>query len=97
MTQDMCVCEMMEVLKIPQARISQHLLRLRSEGLVEDRRESQWVVYSLNKKNFKKKMTDLKRFFDSKPEKLKSMGEEFKRLKKLEDRGLLKKKLLGRE
>jgi len=42
-----CVCELMQALGIPQPRISRHLRILKSVGLVQDRREAQWVEYSL--------------------------------------------------
>jgi DNA-binding transcriptional ArsR family regulator len=93
MEKDLCVCEMVEVLNLPQARISQHLLRLRSEGIVDDNRESQWVVYSLNKDALKEKMDCLSSFFDSDILKVKYMPDEFDRLNHLECRGTLKEKL----
>ena len=36
-----------ELLDMPQSPLSQHLSRMRSEGLVEPRREAQTVYYSL--------------------------------------------------
>ena len=41
------VGDLAEQLKISQSSISQHLARMRSESLVETRRESQTVFYSL--------------------------------------------------
>lgn len=41
------VSEFAEDLGISQSALSQHLMRMRSEGLVEARRESQTVFYSL--------------------------------------------------
>ena len=90
--QEMCVCEMVEVLRVPQARISQHLLRLRNEGLVEYSREGQWVIYSLNAKALRKKMKGLKKFFFADPEKDGIMAEEFARLASLERRTFMSEK-----
>ena len=59
---DLCVQELTDILGAPQARISQHLMRLRSEGIVDDRREGRNVVYSLNKKTLKLKIKKLKKF-----------------------------------
>ncbi|MBC7287190.1 MAG: winged helix-turn-helix transcriptional regulator [Armatimonadetes bacterium] len=42
-----CVCELMQALRIPQPRISRHLRILRTAGLVQDRRDAQWVEYSV--------------------------------------------------
>ena len=93
MERDMCVCEMMEVLKAPQSRVSKHLQRLRADGLVEDRRESKWVVYSLNEKVFRKKMKGLRDIFFGDSAKSEAMKLEFTRLDNLENRDLLRRKL----
>lgn len=43
----LCVCHLQGVLGIPQARVSQHLSYLRERGMVENRREGTWMIYSL--------------------------------------------------
>lgn len=45
--QEMNVTAMEKVTGIPQPRLSQHLARLRQEGLVSTRRNSKEIVYSL--------------------------------------------------
>lgn len=42
-----CVCELVAALRIPQARTSRHLGRLKSAGLVRSRRQGYWTYYSL--------------------------------------------------
>ena len=42
-----CVCEFQELLGWPQNLISHHLGGLRRAGLVQARRDAQWVYYSL--------------------------------------------------
>lgn len=42
-----CVCELVQATGMPQPRISRHLRTLRDAGLVEDRRDAQWVEYTL--------------------------------------------------
>lgn len=44
-----CVCEFVEIFKISQPAISQHLRKLRDLGLVEEERRGQWIFYSINK------------------------------------------------
>lgn len=44
---DLCVCEMMYVLRSEQSRLSHQLRVLREAGLVEDRREGRWINYRL--------------------------------------------------
>jgi ArsR family transcriptional regulator len=44
---ELCVCDLMEILKLPQSTISRHMARLKSAGIVKDRRQGKWVHYSL--------------------------------------------------
>lgn len=44
-----CVCEFVELFKMSQPSISQHLRKLRDVGLVEETRKGQWIFYKLNK------------------------------------------------
>lgn len=44
-----CVCEFVEIFKMSQPAISQHLRKLRDLGLVQEERRGQWVFYSINK------------------------------------------------
>jgi DNA-binding transcriptional ArsR family regulator len=43
----LCVCHFQTVLREPQAKVSKHLAALRAAGLVEAKREGQWICYSL--------------------------------------------------
>lgn len=45
---ELCVCELVEALGLSQPKISRHLATLRQCGLLQDRRNGQWVFYSLN-------------------------------------------------
>ncbi len=44
-----CVCEFVEIFKMSQPSISQHLRKLKDLGLVEEERNSQWTFYSVDK------------------------------------------------
>jgi len=44
-----CVCDLMRVLDLPQAKVSRHLAYLRRAGLVDTRRDGQWIHYRLSK------------------------------------------------
>lgn len=46
---ELCVCDLTEVLKISQPGVSQHMRRLKQIGFVKERKEGQWVYYSLNR------------------------------------------------
>lgn len=44
---ELCVCELISALQISQPKISRHLALLRQHGLLQDRRQGQWVYYRL--------------------------------------------------
>lgn len=44
---DLCVCELVFILKMEQSRISHHLRILREAHLVEDVREGRWIIYRI--------------------------------------------------
>ncbi len=46
--EELCVCDMMEVLQISQSKASRHLRFLYLAGLVKDRREAVWVYYRMS-------------------------------------------------
>jgi len=45
---ELCVCDLMAVLDLPQSTVSRHLAYLRNAGLVEDRRQGVWMFYRLS-------------------------------------------------
>jgi ArsR family transcriptional regulator len=49
MAGELCVCNIHDALKIPQAKASRHLAYLRRVGLVTTRREGLWIYYRLSK------------------------------------------------
>ncbi len=44
---ELCVCDIMETLKITQTKASRHLTYLKNAGMVSDRKHAQWVYYSI--------------------------------------------------
>ena len=46
-TRELCVCELVAVLDMPQGKISRHLSLLKAVGVVTDRRDGTWIYYSL--------------------------------------------------
>ena len=43
-----CVCEFVEIFKMSQPAISQHLRKLRDIELVKEERRGQWIFFSIN-------------------------------------------------
>ncbi|HIP94013.1 MAG TPA: metalloregulator ArsR/SmtB family transcription factor [Leucothrix sp.] len=48
--QQICVCELIHALDLPQSKISRHLSIIKLNGVITQRREGQWVLYSINSK-----------------------------------------------
>ena len=48
---DCGVCELVDILQMSQPAISQHLRKLKDNGLVKESKKAQWVFYSLNKQH----------------------------------------------
>jgi ArsR family transcriptional regulator len=45
---ELCVCEMCQILDLPQPKISRHLAKMRDLNIVRVTKEGQWVFYYLN-------------------------------------------------
>jgi ArsR family transcriptional regulator len=45
---ELCVCELVAALDLPQPKISRHLAIMRESGLTAVRREGTWIFYRLN-------------------------------------------------
>ncbi|MEB3309961.1 MAG: metalloregulator ArsR/SmtB family transcription factor [Snowella sp.] len=51
-SQELCVCELCEVLGINQSKLSFHLKNLKDANLVQARQEGRWIYYRLNLAQF---------------------------------------------
>jgi len=45
---ELCVCQIIEILSLPQSKASRHLSYLKRAGLVKSRKEGLWMYYSLS-------------------------------------------------
>jgi ArsR family transcriptional regulator len=45
---ELCVCELTEVMKLAQPKVSHHLAALRKTGIVTDRKQGLWIYYRIN-------------------------------------------------
>ena len=48
---ELCVCDLMAVLKLPQSTVSRHLAYLKRSCWVDTRREGVWMHYQLSKES----------------------------------------------
>lgn len=46
--QELCVCELVDLLNVSQPAMSQHLKKLRLAGILRERKQGTWVYYRLN-------------------------------------------------
>ncbi len=46
---ELCVCDIMAALQLPQSTVSRHLAYLKNTGWLDDRREGVWMYYSIDK------------------------------------------------
>ena len=60
---ELCVCDLMSALALPQSTTSRHMAKLKSAGLVTDRRSGKWVYYQLDE-GTKAALPELFRFLE---------------------------------
>lgn len=65
---ELCVCELMQALNESQPKISRHLAQLRNCELLTDRRQGQWVFYSINQALFQWVYTVLSETLQNNPD-----------------------------
>lgn len=63
--EEFCVCELVHLLGLSQPAVSQHLAKLRSAGLVRERRAGQWVFYRLDRERLEAALSGFLRFLDA--------------------------------
>lgn len=56
---ELCVCHFQEILDEPQVKISKHLAYLRARGMVESRKEANWMIYRLPAKPSRELTTNI--------------------------------------
>lgn len=82
---ELCVCELEEIMEMSQPRISQHLKVLKHAGLVNERREAQKRMCSLNWERFNNDLQTLQDFMKTPLEKIPGFAEDAAKLKNLSD------------
>lgn len=78
--QELCVCDLEEILQISQPRVSQHLKVLKQAGLVRERREAQRRICSFDREAFDSAMQEFNHFMQTPLQKLPAYREINQRL-----------------
>ena len=58
LAQELCVCDLAEMLGVSVSAVSQHLAKLKAYGLVAPRRDAQTIYYRLTEHPFNTKLRD---------------------------------------
>ena len=83
--QDLCVCELTEVLQTSQPRISQHLKVLKNAGLVKESIEGSMRIYHLQKTNLENYFSSFNSFLSEPTSDDVTMNTYLNSLKNLDD------------
>lgn len=51
---ELCVCELENILKLNQSNVSRHLGKLKQAGLIVGEKKAQWIYYRINEELFNK-------------------------------------------
>jgi len=46
---DLYVCEIVDILKLPQSTVSRHLTIMKNANIIEDKKDGSWIKYSIVK------------------------------------------------
>ncbi len=93
LSRPMCVCELMEVLRLNQPCVSQHLRILKSHRLLKAQRNGKWIVYQIDAVVLKQYFKEVKQFLKVPLVRAKELKSEHKRFCSLTDRGLIHSRL----
>lgn len=77
---DLCVCDLEEIMQISQPRISQHLKVLKHAGLVNERKEGQRSICSLNRELLISILDDFQHYINQPLEEMAEFAEECARM-----------------
>ncbi|NLO21290.1 MAG: winged helix-turn-helix transcriptional regulator [Syntrophomonadaceae bacterium] len=88
---DLCVCDLEEIMQASQPRISQHLKVLKQARLVNERREGQRRVCSLNRSLLNHNINEFLNYLEEPLENNPDLSEELFRLQCLDGQSCLRK------
>ena len=56
--EELCACQIVELLQVTGATVSRHLSQLLRAGLIQSQKEGRWIYYSLNVNTFNSDVTE---------------------------------------
>lgn len=83
LAEELCVCEVQELLQISQPAVSQHIAKLRTAGLVTERRAGMWTYYRGNLERLQRALNAFGDFVQADPITIPAMAGEVERRRTL--------------
>jgi len=93
--QELCVCELMFILKMEQSRISHQLRILRDAGLVEDCRDGRWIIYRIPDESRGEIELLIEKVFGERLKRIKDIAADREALKQCKDGEVRKRQSSG--
>ncbi len=88
---EFCVCDLEEIMQVSQPRISQHLKVLKHARLVNERKEGQRTICSLNKELLIRSTEDFLTYIDKPLEQIPELAGELDRLESFDGKACERK------
>ncbi len=79
--QPLCVCELADILGMPQSSVSSHVQVIRRAGLLDSERREKWVYYRVAR-GFVPVLSALQKHFNLRPESVKTLARDASRMVK---------------
>jgi len=80
---ELCVCQIIEMLKLAPSTVSKHMYVLRQAGLVDSRKQGRWMYYRLAKKDSSKVVKDALKLANNQLKNDKQIKKDREKLNKL--------------
>ncbi len=84
--EELCVCELVEILRITQPAVSQHMVKLKLLGLVRERRAGLWTYYRADPAKVEAAMDRVVNLLYADIAEIQAMAPEWKRRQELKPR-----------
>lgn len=84
LAEELCVCELQELLQISQPAVSQHVAKLKMAGLVKERRAGMWTYYRADLAQIQAALGAFGAFLVAEPATIPAMAEEVARRRSLD-------------
>lgn len=85
---ELCVCQIIELLGLAPSTVSKHLSILKQAELIDSRKKGRWIYYRLPEESVPEVVTRAIEWLQTSLDKDKQIGEDRKKLKKVQKKSL---------